>query len=424
MQVAMRCVPSQRFATRPAHAQLVTFAATLALDGAGLDALVEAELAAEPALERDVTGRAWAQGPLQEVTVVAPTSARQMLETDLAASLPTGERHLATVLVAELDDRGFLDASPVELALRSGVAIDRVRSAIDMLRALGPVGLGTDGPISCIMAQLADADIPASIYRLARVILQDHLQAAADGNIRRIASDLDVDVNSVRACITAIRQHTRPTPCWDGAITAPVQPPDLVVTDDAGLDVHLLERSRHRLRVAPSYVGLSVENANVVRAQGFLERLEQRWRTLERIGYHVIDRQAAFVRDRSALLNDLTRASIASDLGLHASTVSRAVAHRVIALPDGRTMPLTDFFSSGAAVRRALEGLLARESAPCSDAELTRQLVAMGFGVARRTVAKYRAELGVERAAPAVRGRVCPAKPRSVKLGGDEPRFA
>jgi RNA polymerase sigma-54 factor len=100
------------------------------------------------------------------------------------------------------------------------------------------------------------------------------------------------------------------------------------------------------------------------------------------------------VREGRAL-RPLTHAEIAAEVGVHPSTVSRAVMHRYLRLPSGRVVPLASLFCRDAGAPAALATVIEREAQPHSDAELARELARLGHRVARRTVAKYRAGLGI-----------------------------
>jgi RNA polymerase sigma-54 factor len=389
----------QRTVMRPS-AQVISFAETLALDASGFDALIEAELAAAPALERGTGPAGWgmrgggsAVGPHD---LLAAQDPRAVLAADLAASLPSQDRPLAARLVAELDERGFLDAPAAEIAALARCDVARVRRAIAVLKELGPSGLATDGPLACVRHQLRAAPVPVAVRDVADRLLASHLPEVAGGDVKGAAAALGVPSDVVEAALAAIRAHTRPTPCWDGAPPSAPQPPDLVVEEDGGvLRVAAVERRTQPLGIAASYLRHAPDSSEVARARAFLGRAEDRWRTLERVGEEVVARQASFVRDRTAPLRDLTRAKVAAGLGLHPSTVSRAVRQRVVALPDGRLLLLSDLFATADPVRRLLLELLEQADAPPSDAALARLLAQRGHRVARRTVAKYRAQLGI-----------------------------
>jgi RNA polymerase sigma-54 factor len=167
----------------------------------------------------------------------------------------------------------------------------------------------------------------------------------------------------------------------------------------------LLEPARVALTISPVYRDLATgapdhtvkrhAQLHLGQARLFLSRLEQRWRTIQVVAEQVVARQRRFLRDGPAFLEPLTRAEVAAALGLHESTVCRAVADRYAQLPSGRTVPMSRFFGRAPGLPEALAQAVAAERRPMSDAELAQVLGRRGFPVARRTVAKYRHRLGI-----------------------------
>lgn len=142
------------------------------------------------------------------------------------------------------------------------------------------------------------------------------------------------------------------------------------------------------------------------RASWFIARLDERFRTIRQVVEYAANRQRGFVLGGPRYLEPLAQAEAARDLGIHESTVSRAVAGKYMMMPSRAVVPVQDFFRAGLAPQEALRQLIAAEDHPLSDAELAQRLSAQGFSVARRTVAKYRDRLGlaagpVRRALPA-----------------------
>jgi RNA polymerase sigma-54 factor len=133
----------------------------------------------------------------------------------------------------------------------------------------------------------------------------------------------------------------------------------------------------------------------VRQADAFVALLDRRSRTIARVVAHLAERQARFVREGAGTMRPLTRAEVARELGLHESTVSRAVAGKFVLLPGGRLSPLSAFFPASPGLEDALRAVLAAEERPLTDRELGERLRGMGYPVARRTVVKYRGRLGV-----------------------------
>jgi RNA polymerase sigma-54 factor len=164
------------------------------------------------------------------------------------------------------------------------------------------------------------------------------------------------------------------------------------------------------LRLHPDFVALAADRERAARlsdaertmldrsladAAAFLQHLAQRAHTLHRVGVEVAIRQRAFLLSGAPAPEPMTRADVAAVLGLHESTVSRAVQGKSVQLPGGRVVPLADLFGRSRTVHECLRGLVAAERAPMSDADLARALADLGHPVSRSAVRKYRQQLGI-----------------------------
>ena len=170
------------------------------------------------------------------------------------------------------------------------------------------------------------------------------------------------------------------------------------------LEVHVLGTTDlglvldEELAAAPAGAAAEWLAAHVADAKSLLELVDRRAGTLQRVANAAVRYQRGFVLGGPAAHRPLSRSALARALGLHPSTVSRAVQGAVVALPpDGRVRPLADFFGGAVAARETLAALLAESDPPRTDAEAAARLAAAGHTVARRTVAKYRHELATHR---------------------------
>jgi RNA polymerase sigma-54 factor len=131
----------------------------------------------------------------------------------------------------------------------------------------------------------------------------------------------------------------------------------------------------------------------IERARMFMAALEHRWGTLRRIGEFLVCYQADFFARGPRYLKPLTRAEVARQLGVHESTISRAVSDKIVQLPNGRLVEMSDLFDRSLAAKEAIRELLASADGPLSDGEIATKLQEASFHLARRTVAKYRSQL-------------------------------
>jgi len=309
---------------------------------------------------------------------------------------------VAEYVVASLDERGYLDADPGEIATELGVTRGQVERVLATLRACGPPGVAARDLRECLLLQLDHRGVADPILR---GVIESNLPALAAGRYGAIAAALGVSRSDVVRARDYIRTYLRPSPCFAGYGPSEREPDvDVIVGDGPeGLTVRLTEPERLPLRVCPVYaelaqVGTADERRHAGprarRAGEFASRLERRWDTMARIARFAVHAQAEFVRRGAGPRQPLTQADAAHALALHESVVSRAIRDRHVRLPSGRVVPLSELFCASDASREALRRLLATERRPMTDGQLAQALAARGHRVARRTVAKYRAQLG------------------------------
>jgi RNA polymerase sigma-54 factor len=324
------------------------------------------------------------------------------LLAELRLACPASEHVIAETLVGSLDDRGYLDGEPAEIAAGLDVGVDRVEHVLRILQALGPPGIAARDLAECLGLQLDRAGVSDPILR---AVIERHLVQLAAGRYAEIAAALGVSRHDVLRARSYIRSRLRPRPAFCiGPVDAAVALVDVLVQDGPeGLSVRLTEPDRFPLGVCRVYAeiartGSAAERRHaeprVRRARAFASRIERRWETMARVAELAVRSQPEFVRRGGGAKRSLTRAEIARALSLHESTVSRAVRDRHARLPGGRVIPLSDLFGVADGAREMLRALLSGEPRPLTDAQLADALAGRGYRVARRTVAKYRTQLG------------------------------
>jgi len=130
-------------------------------------------------------------------------------------------------------------------------------------------------------------------------------------------------------------------------------------------------------------------------AQLLIKCIQQRNHTIVRLMHRLVIIQREFIIKGDAFLEPITRASLADELEVHESTISRAVSNKAVQLPSGHIVPLSKFFDRSLHIRTALRQIIAQESKPLTDTQIARILKKQGYPIARRTVAKYRAMEGI-----------------------------
>jgi RNA polymerase sigma-54 factor len=412
--------PSLTFEALPRHAMhvlphQVIFASLLELSGAELNDAIERELAQNPALVRDTpdpptvplvpasNGPATAPGD-PPAAQEPPTAA---LLSDAAASLPADDRWLAAYLLADLDERGLLGRSVEAIAVQLRVPPARMARVLTALRAVGPPGIAATDIRECLQLQLAAlADRGIAVPPLLSTLLEQPWELLT--RPARCAAEIGASRAEVEQALDFLRRHCHPYALQlsSRAVPAAAPAPDLVVLRGPGgeLDVVAADQEswlridRHYLEVAgggqlPRAQAAQVHE-HICRARAFIAHLQQRTGTVLTVARAAVRHQAAFIHDGPRAHTSLTRSELAAALGFAESTVSRAVNRKSLRLPDGRVVELAALFGTAVGAREALRELLQGDLPARSDGELAVLLSAAGYQLARRTVTKYRGQIG------------------------------
>lgn len=324
-------------------------------------------------------------------------------------------------LIEALDAAGRLSESAEELARRSGCSpadVERVRQ--NMMR-FEPVGIFACSLRECLAVQLQER----GFLNEAMERLLDHMDLLARGEMSRLARQCHVDQPTLDGMVAELKR-LNPKPGFDaGAEMVPVRMSDLLVSADAEGDwvVELNPQTLPRVMLVHDFqtrVSLKGQDGRKQDRQvsGFLDQwhtqanwlmrgMELRCNTLLRVAREIFRRQKAFLTQGASGLVPLTLKDVAEGVGVHESTVSRAVMGKAVATPQG-LFALRFFFSSvltgdaqqahsAEAVREVIRRLVAEEEPKSvfSDDDLVRLLRERGIVIARRTVAKYRDILNI-----------------------------
>ena len=126
-----------------------------------------------------------------------------------------------------------------------------------------------------------------------------------------------------------------------------------------------------------------------------IANINQRGQTVHKITKCLVDKQQDFLEKGVRHLKPLSRAAVATELGVHESTVSRATASKYVMLPDGEVIPFSHFFTPSLSIKDVIKELIEKEGQPLTDAQIAERLRERGIHIARRTVAKYRMQLDI-----------------------------
>jgi RNA polymerase sigma-54 factor len=319
-------------------------------------------------------------------------------------------------LIGNLDDRGYLAQTPSDVALQTGLPYDTVLEALKLLQSFDPPGIGSQTLSECLLAQLRAKGRGDT---LAARMLRDHFELLSRRRIPELSRKLGAAADDVQAAIEEIGKLDPAPGRRFAEDNNRVVVPDVVVEKDGDeWKIHLNSDYIPRLRLSSTYRELiakgtlSKEERDYLRdrmrsGKFLIDSIEQRQRTIERITREIIKAQTAFFEQGVSQLRPLTMTQIADIVGVHETTVSRAIANKYMQTPHG-VFDFKYFFTTGyqadsgasvsnTSVKEMLADLVAIEdkSSPLSDQELVAKLADKGLTLARRTVAKYREELGI-----------------------------
>jgi RNA polymerase sigma-54 factor len=328
-------------------------------------------------------------------------------------------RRAAEAVIYNLDERGLLAAPLEEVLARMDdpVALDVGLRAVKVVQSLEPRGVGARDLKECLLLQIDDDDPDAD---LKRTLIRDHLDDLTRNKLPRIAKALDISLDDLYLLKQRLaRLTTRPGAGWSAEQPRYIRPDVVVEWQDGDYVVRLVNDSLPRIGISNHVRALLKEarsdpklrehlKRKVDLAKWLIEAIAQRQNTLERVAKEIVARQRDYFEFGVGHLKPLKMQEVADALGIHVSTVSRAISEKYVQEPRGIT-PLKFFFTGGTenedggvesrlSVKERVREIIAREDkhAPKSDDEVADLLSKeSGLEIARRTVTKYRKALGI-----------------------------
>lgn len=407
--------------------QLVARAALLELTQEELEEEIREKLEENPALE--LTFREPTAPPREERAagydgpdgalgrLPAAVTLADDLKWQLRATLKGEPLRIAEYLVDSLDRRGYLGAPVWELAEDLRVSERAVERVLGALHELEPRGIGARNLAECLRLQLPalpPKDVPAG---LAEFLDAEFGQLTHHG---RTAPAALKDARA-RRYLEFIAQRLYPYPAdlyrapYGGADEVPATTPDAVITvRDGRLEVSVPLSERLALRVNATYAQLAqaaepqahardrtAVRGMVTEAKETIANLTHRHQVIGRVAAAVVSEQHEYLTRGPAGLKPFSKKELSRKLRLHESTVCRATRGKTVMLPDGEVVPLDLFFEDNLPAKVTLAQIVRREDPqrPLRDHELVALMQERGYPVARRTISKYRAALGVPSAA-------------------------
>ncbi|UKR53447.1 RNA polymerase factor sigma-54 [Xanthomonas fragariae] len=361
-------------------------------------------------------------GDAAERVAESETLADHLLWQLHLSPLSPRDRQIGALLIDALDEDGYLrePLSAILETLALGRAVDEaeVLTVLHHIQSFDPVGVGARTLGECLALQLAMLDPVPPGRELALKIVAGPLERLPRSGVAGLAHELKRSTADVDQAVQLVRSlDPRPGKQIGELAQDTYVVPDCVIWRQRGVwRASLAGCAQPRVTIHRGYENLirscGESDAGYLRGQlqearWLLKSLEARGETLLRVVRCLLQHQAGFLEFGAQALRPLTLREIAGELGLHESTISRAIARKYVRTPRG-TIPLRSFFASGidtdsggeasstaiqAMIRRLIEAENPRK--PLSDAKLADLLKTSGVPVARRTVAKYREAMNI-----------------------------
>ncbi len=334
------------------------------------------------------------------------------------------DRLIGEYLIGNLDENGYLQVSLQDAASQLNIDISELNVILKMIQGFDPPGVGARNLIECLLIQVKQLGIKNKILNnLIKVYLSD----LAKGNLNRIARNLGVTVQEVQQAADILKTlDPKPGRNFSNLNDTRYIVPDIILEKVDGQYIILVnDVSIPRIAINSTYRSVLSQGKNYdpgtrrfvekkLNAAAWLIRsIEQRRLTLYKVANCLVELQRGFLDHGVKYLKPLNLKIVAEMVGMHESTISRATSNKYIQTPQG-VFEMKYFFSSGLSnisgtmisaesIKKMIQDVVADEDvkAPLNDRKISEFLRQKGIQISRRTVAKYRDELGI----PAARRR-------------------
>ncbi|CCO07569.1 RNA polymerase factor sigma-54 [Desulforamulus hydrothermalis] len=348
----------------------------------------------------------------------APTLADHL---HMQLSLSRADEELKSIvryLIGNLDARGYLSIDLAEAAARLRQPLARLQQALAVLQGFEPPGVGARNLQECLTLQL---DVLQENNPVVRQLVADHLEDLAAGRLAKIAARLEVSPQEVQRAADILRK-LEPKPGRNFSQHDEIRyiVPDVVVEKVAGQYIILVnDAAVPRLTINQTYRTVLAENSaadqntkqfveeKLNAAAWLIRSIEQRRLTLYKVANCLVELQRDFLEHGVKYLKPLNLKKVAELVGVHESTVSRATSNKYMQTPQG-VFEMKYFFSSGLSdasgaqvsaesLKKILREIIQQEDPanPLSDQKIAELFGQRGINISRRTVTKYRDELGI-----------------------------
>jgi len=344
------------------------------------------------------------------------TLQQHLFEQAQSGDLSPEDRKLAELIIGNIDDRGFLQTKPEDIANNTGMDVADITRVLEVVQTFHPVGVGARDLRECLLIQLKRLGKEQSLeYRIVDRFIED----LGKRRFPEIARRLNTTPEQVQRAANFIATlDPKPGQIFTADPNNYVLPDVTVEKVGGDWQISLNGDQIPHLRISNTYKDLMSSERSKdevrdyirekIRSGKFLiKSIHQRQQTISNIAHRIVDRQRDFLTFGPSALKPMTMVQIADEVGVHETTVSRAISGKYMSTPHG-VFEMKYFFTPGyqtadgaAMSNTSVKGIIADmvkvENAkdPLSDKQIVEMLKEKGIPIARRTVAKYRSELGI-----------------------------
>ena len=342
----------------------------------------------------------------------------QLLEQLKLSDAPAHLRPVAEEIIGNIGDNGYFESAAAEIAQTMQCSIETAEEALALVQTFDPPGIGARDLKECLLLQIA-RDPGKHDPRLAELI-EKYLDDLAKNRLPQIAKAMDLPMDRLQELVAELKKLA-PHPAsgiTPGGVVYVKPEIQVEQNEDGEFEAVPVRDSTPRLRLVSRYLKMlddpftpedakSYIREKIASAQQLMYNLEQRTSTIQRVAELIVANQHDFFAVGPEALRPMTMREIAEKIGRDESTVSRAVAGKYMQTARG-PVAMRDFFSGGfrqedgseissRGIKEIIREAVAEEdpTAPLSDSKIEAILKEQGFTVARRTIAKYREELGI-----------------------------
>ncbi|WP_294704813.1 RNA polymerase factor sigma-54 [uncultured Fusobacterium sp.] len=312
--------------------------------------------------------------------------------------LSTKIKNICFFIINNLDSRGYLAISKIEIKKLLNISTLQLNEAFKIIHTLDPIGIGAENLKDCLKIQLKFKGIDDSKLFL---LIDQYLEEIANQNFELISKELKISKEQILEYLNLIRTLS-PIPARGYLVDTDsnyIVPEARIEIKNNKLIFTINENAIPKININTSYI--NSENANqksIYTAINIMKCLEKRYQTLTKILELLLIKQKEFFFKGEKYLKTLTLKDLAKELSLHESTISRAIKDKYLDTPQGIISMKSLFIidSKSIEIKNIIIELINSENkkAPLSDEKISLFLKNKGFEIARRTVAKYREELG------------------------------